>query len=325
MLFVRISGGGEMEKEETRPMKKKRARKKQENQVGKLQKRRRRREGWKSFLYLAPSLCGLCVFFILPFLVVIYYSVINNTFQHELVFLDNFIQLLENDTFLDAAWNTARFSMVFVPLAVVLSLLIAVMLDRTIPFRSQIRSALLSPMMVPVASVVLIFQVVFHYNGTANLVLEQFGIARVDWFKSDYSQLVVGIMFLWKNLGYNMILFMAALANIPRDLLEVLSLDSTSRWMAFWYVKIRYLSPTILFVTILSLINSFKIFREVYLLTGDYPYDSLYMLQNFMNNTFESMNYQKLSAAALLMAVVMIVIIGVMFVAEGWFGKDVEG
>ena len=75
----------------------------------------------------------------------------------------------------------------------------------------------------------------------------------------------------------------------------------------------------------LSLINSFKVFREVYLLTGDYPYDSLYMLQHFMNNTFRNIDYQKLSSAAILMSIVMIIIIGALFIAENKFGEDVEG
>ena len=93
----------------------------------------------------------------------------------------------------------------------------------------------------------------------------------------------------------------------------------------FFAIKLRYLSPTVLFVTILSLINSFKVFREVYLLSGDYPYESLYMLQHFMNNTFNNIDYQKLSAAAVLLAVTMIVIIAVLFYIEDKFGKDVEG
>ena len=79
-----------------------------------------------------------------------------------------------------------------------------------------------------------------------------------------------------------------------------------------------------LFVTILSLINSFKIFREIYLLTDDYP-AALYMLQHFMNNTFRSLDYQKLSAAAVVMALVMVVLILLLFAVEDWFGKDVEG
>ena len=180
-------------------------------------------------------------------------------------------------------------------------------------------------MMVPVASIVLIWQVLFHYNGAINEVLVALGGGKIDWLKSDYALIVVVILFLWKNLGYNMILFMAALASIPKDILEVAQLESAKPLQTFFYIKIRYLSSTLLFVTIMSLINSFKIFREVYLLTGDYPYDSIYTLQHFMNNKFKSLDYQTLSAAAILMSLVMIVIIGILFVAEDRFGKDVEG
>jgi len=180
-------------------------------------------------------------------------------------------------------------------------------------------------MMVPVASVVLIWQVIFHFNGALNIVVQQFGFDKIDWIKSEYNRIVIVVLFLWKNLGYNMILFLAAINNIPRDLLEVSTIEGAGAFKQFIYIKLRYLSPTILFVTILSLINSFKVFREVYLLAGSYPYDGIYFLQHFMNNTFESLDLQKLSSAAIIMSVVMIIIIGLMFIIENNFGKDVEG
>lgn len=278
-----------------------------------------------SGLYIAPSFLGVMLFFIIPFIVVIYYSLINNPIAGEFVFLDNFKMVLKNAAFQKAATNTLKFSLIAVPLAVVLSLMLAILLDNKIPFRSQFRTFFLSPMMVPVASIVLIWQVLFHYNGAVNDVLVALGGSKIDWMKSEYAQIVIVILFLWKNLGYNMILFMAALASIPKDILEVAKLESATPLQTFFYIKIRYLSSTILFVTIMSLINSFKVFREIYLLTGDRPYDTLYMLQHYMNNMFKSLDYQKLSAAAILMALVMIVIIGILFLAENHFGKDVEG
>jgi len=280
--------------------------------------REQKKKKLKSAAFLSPSLLGLLVFFVLPFVVVIYYSMVDNPINHQFVFLTNFMNVIQNQAFLQASKNTAMFSIIVVPLAVVLSLALAILIDSRIPFKSQL-------MMVPVASIVLIWQVLFHYNGAINGILQNFGVNPIDWLKSDYSQIVIIILFLWKNLGYDMILFMAALGNIPKDLLEVTTLDSSSTLVQFFYIKLRFLSPTILFVTILSLINSFKIFREVYLLTGDYPYDTLYMLQNFMNNTFQSMDYQKLSAAAILMAIVMVIIIGVLFYTENKYGEDVEG
>ena len=285
----------------------------------------RRRDFARSLCFLAPSFLGVAVFFIVPFCVVVYYSLIDGVGSRNFVFLDNFIKLFNNSAFILAAKNTLHFSAIAVPLAVVLSIILALMLEARIPGKSQFRTFFLSPMMVPVASVVLIWQVLFNYNGTVNEFLLLFGADKIDWLQSEYSQVVVIILFLWKNLGYFMILFMAALANIPKELLEVADVEGASELYKFFAIKLRYLSPTVLFVTILSLINSFKVFREVYLLTGDYPYETLYMLQHFMNNTFASLDYQKLSAAAVLMAIFMVGLIALLFKAEDIFGKDVEG
>ena len=283
------------------------------------------RDFGKRLCFLSPSLLGVGVFFILPFGVVVYYAMIDGVGSRNFVFLDNFIKLFDNSAFIMAAKNTLSFSALAVPLAVVLAMVLALMLECRIPLKSEFRTFFLSPMMVPVASVVLIWQVLFNYNGTVNEFLMLFGADKIDWLQSEYCQIVVIILFLWKNLGYNMILFMAGLANIPKELLEVADVEGASESYKFFAIKLRYLSPTVLFVTILSLINSFKVFREVYLLTGDYPYEKLYMLQHFMNNTFRSLDYQKLSAAAVVMAIVMVIIIALLFKAEDWFGKDVEG
>ena len=287
--------------------------------------RRTRKLKISSGAYIAPSFIGVLLFFILPFMVVIYYSLVDNPISGNFVFLENFKNIIANAAFQKAVRNTFLFAAVAVPLAVVLSLLLAIVLEAKLPFRSQFRTIFLSPMMVPVASIVLIWQVLFHYNGAVNDILGVFGIDKIDWLKSDYGLIVIVILFLWKNLGYNMILFMAALASIPKDILEVATLESAKPLQTFFYIKIRYLSSTLLFVTIMSLINSFKIFREVYLLTGNYPVDTIYTLQHFMNNKFGSLDYQTLSAAAILMSLVMIVIIGILFIVENHFGKDVEG
>ena len=290
----------------------------------KAARRKARHELGVSLTFLSPSLIGVLVFFVVPFFVVIYYSLINNPILHEFVGLDNFVALFGNSAFRLAAKNTAIFSVISVPAAVVLSLLLAVLLSGKLYATSQLRTSMLTPLMVPVASVVLIWQVLFSYNGVVSDWMLSLGGVKVDWMKSDFNRYVVILLFLWKNVGYNMILFLAALANIPRDIEEMAMLEGAGAGRIFFSIKLRYLSPTILFVTILSLINSMKIFREVYLLTGKYPYEGLYLLQHFMNNTFESLDYQKLSAAAILMAMVMAFVIWLLFVADDRLGKDVE-
>ena len=286
--------------------------------------RRRLTEGAKAWSWLLPSLIGVMIFFIIPFCVVLYYSVLDNPIFSNFVGLKNFTKLFSNAAFLQASRNTAVFSAIAVPLSVLLSLWMAFALNSRIPGKSWLRSCFLCPLMVPIASVVLVWQVLFHYHGTLNQMLGLFGGEPVDWFNTSRAYLVLTVMFLWKTLGYNMILFMSAIAGIPRDIVEVAELEGASGWYTFLHIKLRYLSPTILFVTILSIISSFKMFREVYLLTGDHPYESMYLLQHFMNNTFKSLDYQKLSSAAVLLSLVMIVIIGILFIIERKYGEDVE-
>lgn len=285
----------------------------------------RRREKVFSYAVILPSLLGVLIFFIIPFGMVVRYSLVNNPVKMEYTGMDNYKELAHNTAFTRAARNTAVFSAISVPLAVVLSLGLAVILERNIRGKSIIRTFFLSPLMVPTASVALVWQVLFHKNGTINQLAEIFGGEPVDWLRSSKGQLAIIMMFLWKNIGYNMILFMSALSNIPRDIIEVAELEGAGSLYKFIHIKLRYLSPTIMFVTILSMINSFKIFREVYLLTGNYPFDKLYMLQHFMNNTFNQLDYQKLSAAAVLLSVVIIAIMAVLMILESIFGRDVEG
>ncbi|MDE6091934.1 MAG: sugar ABC transporter permease [Ruminococcus sp.] len=284
------------------------------------------RRGEKIFsnLCIVPSLVGVLIFFLIPFGIIVYYSLISNPVTKEFVQLDNYKALMENNAFKTASKNTALFSGIAVPLAVIVPLWLAVILERNIPGKSIFRTFFLSTLMVPTASVVLVWQVLFHNHGTVNQIIEKFGGNSVNWLESSHGMFVIILMFLWKNTGYNMILFMSALGGIPKDIIEVAELEGASRAYQFFHIKLRYLSPTILFVLILSLISSFKIFREVYLLIGDHPIDKLYMLQNFMNNTFNDLNYQKLSSAAVFFSLVMIVIIAVLLVSEHIFGKDVE-
>ena len=274
--------------------------------------------------FMIPSIAGFLLFFLIPFFIVLFYSFIDNPINKEFVMFDNYISLLRNHAFMLSLKNTLIFSVIAVPLAVIIPLILALFLESNIPGKSIFRTALISPLVVPVASVILIWQVVFHYNGVINVFLNSIGIDAVDWFKSDFSRLVVVLLFLWKNTGYNMILFMAGLANIPIDVKEAALIDGVGPVRRFFRIKLNYMSSSIFFVTILSLINSFKVFREVYLLTGDYPYEGLYMLQHYINNTFRTLDYQKLSAAAVIICIIITAIIALLFYIDNKLGSSVD-
>ena len=287
---------------------------------------RRKLRDWGIFTgYLTPSFLGVLVFFFLPLILLLKTSFQKSPTNADFVGFRNYERVLTNVAFVSASKNTLTFALISVPLAVILALFLAMLLNSGLPGKSVFRSILLNPMMVPVASVVLIWQVFFSYNGVINgWTAELFQLDKIDWLKSQYAQIVIMLLFLWKNLGYNMVLFLAALNAIPGEILESASMDGAGPVKRFFAIKLHYLSPTIFFVGIMSLINSFKIFREVYLLTGDYPFDNLYMLQHFMNNKFTQLDYSMLSSGAIVMCIAMIIIVGVLFFAESKFDSDVE-
>lgn len=278
-------------------------------------------KGWG---WLLPSLLGVMVFFLIPFGVVVYYSCIDNVASKSFVGLQNFTELVQNQAFRLAVKNTLIFTLTAIPLSILPALGVALLLERAIPGKSWIRTSLLTPMMVPAASVVVVWQALFDDNGYINGILERWDMDSVPWLSSGYGMAVLVLIFIWKTLGYNMVLLMAGLSGIPNDYLEMARQEGASAWWQFIHIKLRYLFPTLFFILLYDIICSFKVFREVYLLTGDYPCEELYLLQHFMNNTFQSANYQKLSSAAILLALVMLLVVGILFFIEQKNGKELE-
>ena len=275
--------------------------------------------------FLLPSFAGVMLFFFVPFAMLVKMSFQMSATNSSFVGLKNYSNVLTNDAFITASQNTATLSAIAVPMGVSLSLILALILNSKIPARSLFRSLLLTPMMVPVASIVLVWQVFFSYNGILNgWIAEFFHVDRIDWMKDELGQLVLIFLFLWKNLGLNIILFLSALNNIPQEIIESSVMDGAGAVRRFFSIRLFYLGPTIFFVAIMSLINSFKIFREEYLLTGDYPYGKLYTLQHFMNNKFSHLDYSQLSTGAVIMCVVMIIIVGILFFAESKLDSGTE-
>lgn len=248
----------------------------------------------------------------------------DSTVDGQFVGLENYNALLASDSFRKAASNTFLFTVVTVPLIIAISLGLAMLLNQSIYIRNMLRTAYVLPLVVPVASIVVIWQILFDWNGSLNAWLSYFGIARVDWMKTDAARNVVIILYLWKNVGYNIILFLAGLQQIPKDYYETADLEGAGRLRQFTDITLVYLTSTMFFVIIMSIINSFKVFRETYLMAGDYPHDSIYMLQHYMNNTFLSLDIQKITAAATMMVGCILIIVIGLFVLERRFRQFME-
>ncbi|HEY2495184.1 MAG TPA: sugar ABC transporter permease [Paenibacillus sp.] len=283
------------------------------------------RKDWTvAVLFLAPSLIGFAIFYLIPFVMGFFYSFQDSTVDGSFVGFDNYNELLASGSFRKAASNTFLFTGVSVPLIIVLSLLFALLLNQKLFIRNWLQTAFVLPLVVPVASIVMIWQILFDWNGTVNVWLQSLHIERFDWMKSDWSMGVLIVVYIWKNVGYNMILFLAGLQSIPKDYYETADIEGAGRFHKLIHITLVYLTPTMFFVVLMSIINSFKVFRETYLIAGDYPHDRIYMLQHFMNNMFLSLDIQKLTAAATLMVGCILIIVTVMLSIERRFRQFMD-
>ena len=260
------------------------------------------------YLFIMPGFIGILVFIIMPYMDVVRRAFVQ-TAAGRFIGMNNFIEVFQNKAFGLAMGNTVRFVAVCIPILLALSLGIAVRLTKNSQVSKVIKTGVLIPMAIPVASVVLLWQFLFHGNGFLNGFLHIFGVNGPDWMNTSYSFGILVFSYVWKNLGYTVILWLAGISMIPGDIYEAARVDGAGEWQCFWKMTIPNLKGTFFTVTVISLLNSFKVFREAYLVAGDYPNGSIYLLQHLFNNWFRNLDLDKMAAGAVTLSVVLLVLI----------------
>lgn len=273
-----------------------------------------------AWLFMAPSLVGIICFVLLPFLETIRRS-FTNALGTQSVGLSNYISVLGNDAFKLASANTAKFICVCVPLLLACSLALALMIRAIRPADAIFKTSFLIPMAIPVASIVLLWQALFHEKGIINNILQTMGVTTVDFMGSSAAFWVLIGTYIWKNCGYDMVLWLSGLDNISKSLYEAAHVDGANNWQCFWRVTMPNCLPTLVLTAVLSLLNTFKVFREAYLVAGNYPHESIYMLQHLFNNWFLSLDLSRLTAAGVLVALVLLVFI---LIIQRYWGMQEE-
>ena len=272
----------------------------------------------KGVLLAVPALLGFLIFYVLPMGVTLWQSV---SFGGEFVGLENFRLTLENHMFRLAMRNTLCFLVVALPLILMISLALALLLAEKFPGNRFFRLTLLYPMLVPIAATVMVVQIFLGTRGVLNTILVQWGLPRQDWIYSSWAFLILILLYLWKNTGYAVILLLAGLAMIPKEYMEMARMDGAGRWKCLYYVRLPLLGPMVLFTALISLLNAFKCFREAILIGGNYPHESIYMLQHYLTNNFNNMNYMKISVASTLIFLTIFIAACIagrsLFVGEG--------
>lgn len=244
----------------------------------------------KCILCLVPSLFGITVFFVVPFFRVLYYSLIDNQFQRGFVGLSNFIKTFQNEYFQLALKNSLKLILIAVPTLILLALFLSLGLSYGIRRLRMLRAAFILPMVIPTASAALVWQVFFS-----------------GWDNS----LPVYLLFIWKNVGICVVLMTAAFTCIDSAVFEAAGIDGASKWQLHRKITVPMIMPTVVFSILLSIVNSFKVFKEAYLYYGgtNYPPEHAYTLQYYMNNNFLKLDYQSLATSAVMTSVLIFLIV----------------
>ena len=265
------------------------------------------------WLFLLPGMALLAVFYIVPLIGGIRYSLTDGSYLNAFVGMRNYQNLWQNTMFQTGLRNTMELSLICAPLLWVLSFLLAAALSGIKPHGVFFRSSVLMPYLAPSSALLLVWLVLFDYGGPVNRLMELLGAQRVMWLESGALRVPIVLMFLWKNLGFCVIIFLSALQAIPQPLYEYAELEGAGFLRKAVSITLPLITPSAFLVFVLAWINAFKIFKEVYFIAGAYPDYSVYTLQNYMNNMYEKLNYQLVTAAAYSFAVIVMAIFAVLF------------
>ena len=276
------------------------------------QKQHRSRRAFLAFLL--PSFLGVAVFVLVPFIDVFRRS-FTTAVTGEFTGLENYRTVFGNGPFRLAVYNTLLFTCICLPLLLILGLAAALMLSQLKQVQ-LFKYFFLLPMAMPSATIVLVWKMTFSVDGFLNRLLE----THVDFMWTEDAFWVLVFSYVWKNLGYTVILWLAGILAIPGDFIEAARVDGAGSFRVFWSVMLQQLKGSMYTITVLSFLNSFKVFRESYLVAGAYPHESMYMLQHLFNNWFTYLDLDKMAAAAVCVGGVLLIVI--LLLQRLWDGGD---
>lgn len=279
-------------------------------------RRRRIKEKSIPWLFIGPSVAGVAIFYMIPYVEVLKYSFFSNVQNGQFIGVDNYLRVLRNTAFQQACVNTLVFMFIGIGILLPLALLCAMQIRKLPIMERVVKASFLVPLAIPVVSIILFFDIVFDDLGAMNKLLSLVGLDPVQWSQGWASLAVVVIVFVWKNIGYSIIIFLAGLSNIPKEYYEVAEIEGANAIQSFWHVTRVYVTPAFFVALLFSILGSFKVFREVFVLYGNYPSARVYMLQHYMNNLFRKLAYPQLVTAAIVMSIGIYALILLFFLTQ---------
>ena len=265
-------------------------------------------------MFLLPGFSGVMLFYLLPFFEVVRRSFLKSG-NGAFVGMDNYRMVFVSGAFVLAARNTLLYLAAGVPLLMGISLFFSLLL-RNLFLRRRLVSAMLLPMAVPAAVMVLTLQILSDrqglINGTLTKISEKITVlpafAGIDYLNSEWAIVVVVCSFLWKNTGYMVILWLAGLAALPKEVEEAAQVDGANRWQNWPYIIRPGLSGSFFTIGMLSVLQIFKSYREVWMVAGSYPQEQIYFLQHLLQNWYLKLEFDRMAALTVILSLVLLAV-----------------
>ncbi|WP_404384747.1 carbohydrate ABC transporter permease [Knoellia locipacati] len=290
---------------------------------GRRRPRRRLQEGRAAWMLALPFCLLFLVFTVWPVLQSLFMSItdtrakdLKSPFSVDIIGLDNYTRALSDENFLRAVRNTAYFVLVGVPLTLTLALAAAVALDRGITrFRSAFRLGFYTPVVTSIVAVAVVWQFLLNREfGLINTVLGWVGITGPNWLGDpNWSMPALIMMASWRNFGTGMIIFLAGLQAVPWALHEAASIDGANAWQRFRHITLPMLRPTILFVSVTTMIGYLQFFEEPFVMTNGGPLDSTVSMSLYTYRQFGFGNYGYAASLSYLIFIVVAVVTALQF------------
>ena len=280
---------------------------------GKYRSAMKRQENIIGWLFVLPALIAFLVFIAFPFLASLGLSFASWNFvggwkKLKFVGLENFVDLAGDKRFMQAVGNTFVYALTTVPTSIFVALVLAYVLNNKVYFKKTLRMAIFIPYISSTVALAAVFKFMFRTDGVVNTFLANFGMGPYDWFGNlSLNKIPIILLVIWTAVGYELIIYMSALQNVPASLYEAADIDRANGVQKFFHITLPMVSPTTFYLVIVRLIATFKIFASVNIITMGTPaYSNTSIVVEVYNKAFDGYKFGYASAEAMVLFVMIL-------------------
>ncbi|BAQ65183.1 carbohydrate ABC transporter permease [Geminocystis sp. NIES-3709] len=265
-----------------------------------------------AWLFLAPALIFLSIFLFFPIFSLIYISFTDGSLvSTKWIGLANYKRLLIDTDFQQIIFNTLYFAIATILPSIIIPLFLSILLNQKIILRGFFRTTYFIPSITSLVAMGLGFRWLFQNNGPINELLLSLNISPIPWLNSTFWAMPVLIIFsTWRQIGFNLVIFLAGLQAIPKSRYEASELDGANFWQKIWYITLPGLKPTLIFTTITTAIFTFRSFEQVYIITNGGPSNSTNLLSFYIyEQAFRQFNFGYAAASTSILLIIAIILV----------------